>query len=70
MSKEELRIFLYVSLISADNDSLSEDVKQEIMRRQKKEPGNWCYILEPIEDEELRDRYIELLSGDEEDFGG
>ena len=61
MTKEELRNFMYVSLISADNESLSEEEKQEIITRYKSNPNNWEYILEPIKDEKLRQRSIELL---------
>lgn len=54
MTKEELRNFMYVSLISADNESLSEEEKQEIITRRRSNPNDWEYILEPIKDEKLR----------------
>lgn len=49
----QLKNLVYVSIISADNDEfgLSEDDKQEIMKRHK-ESDNWGYILEPIKNEE------------------
>lgn len=61
MTKEELRNFMYVSLISADNESLSEEEKQEIITRRRSNPNDWEYILEPIKDEKLRQNSIELL---------
>lgn len=59
----ELKNFLYVSIISADNDEygLSEDDKQEIMRRYK-ESKNWEYILEPIKDEKQREMLIRIFN--------
>lgn len=59
----ELKNFLYVSIISADNDEygLSEDDKQEIMRRYK-ESKNWEYILEPIEDNKQRETLIRIFN--------
>ena len=61
MTKEELRNFMYVNLISADNESLSEKEKQEIIARRRSNPSDWEYILEPIKDEKLRQSSIELL---------
>lgn len=62
----QLKNLLYVSIISADNDEfgLSEDDKQEIMKRYK-ESDNWGYILEPIKNEEQRKLLIDLF--DEKD---
>lgn len=62
----QLKNLLYVSIISADNDEfgLSEDDKQEIMKRYK-ESDNWGYILEPIKNEEQRKLLIDIL--DEKD---
>lgn len=58
-----LRNFLYVSIISADNDRYTEEQKQEIIRRHKefegKEP-NWGYILEPIDN---MGKLLELFEG-------
>ena len=64
MSNKELKVFLYTSIISADNDELSEEVKQEILSRSEDlnfDTANWKYILEPIEDEVYRNKMIELL---------
>lgn len=66
-SKEMLRNFLYVSIISADNDELPEDTKQEIITRygEHKDNKNWNYILQPMLKagipEEKVDRYIKLF---------
>lgn len=57
MTNEELRNFLYVSLISADNDELTEEVKQELIQRHKERPYDWKYILQPIES----DKVVELF---------
>lgn len=64
MSNKELKVFLYTSIISADNDELSEEVKQEILHRSEDlnfDTADWKYILEPIEDEVYRNKMIELL---------
>ncbi len=64
MSNKELKIFLFTSIISADNDELSEEVKQEILSRSEDlnfDTADWKYILEPIEDEVYRNKMIELL---------
>ena len=64
MSNKELKIFLFTSIISADNDELSEEVKQEILHRSGDlnfDTADWKYILEPIEDEVYRNKMIELL---------
>jgi len=65
---DELRNLVFVSVISADNDEfgLSEDDKQEIMRRSKLDMG-WDYVFEPIEDEKKRRMLIELFSESELD---
>ena len=58
----ELKNLVYVSIISADNDEfgLSEDDKQEIMARYKM-GSTWEYTIEPIKDEKVRKRLIELF---------
>lgn len=62
----QLKNLVYVSIISADNDEfgLSEDDKQEIMKRYK-ESNDWGYILEPIKNEEQRKLLIDIF--DEKD---
>jgi len=60
MEAQELKNLIFASIISAENDSLTEEVKQEIISRFNEERGknkewkeyNWEYILEPLEDEE------------------
>lgn len=52
MEREELRSYLFASIISAENDNYTEDVKQEVIRRYDIEKNNehkdWQFILEPI----------------------
>lgn len=59
---EELRNYVYVSIISADNDEfgLSEEDKQEIIQRRKL-GSTWEYTLEPIKDEKARKRLIDFF---------
>lgn len=62
----ELKNFVYVSIISADNDEfgLTEDEKQEIMHRYDMEMG-WDSILEPIKDEKQRNMLIDFFNREE-----
>ena len=60
MTDKQLRIFAFASIISADNDMYSEEVKQEIMRRHR-ESNDWAYILDPIEDVEHKDKLIKFF---------
>lgn len=59
----DLQCFVFASIISADNDefNLSEDDKQEILKRHNEDSDNWVYILEPIKDEERRETLIRFL---------
>lgn len=59
---EELRNYIYTSIISADNDefNLSEDDKQEIIQRRRM-GSTWEYILEPIKDEKQRKMLIDFF---------
>jgi hypothetical protein len=63
MDKEGLKRFLFVSIISADNDEfgLSEEDKQEIIQRHKL-GSTWEYTLEPIKDEKIRKRLIDFFN--------
>lgn len=64
MEKDELKRFVYVSIISADNDEFTEEVKQEILHRfdeNKDINQDWEYVLEPIEDVDKRNRLTSLL---------
>lgn len=57
-----LKNLVFVSIISADNDEYTEDVKQEILQRHNKykyQEEDWDYILEPLGDESYR--YLEIL---------
>ena len=55
MEKEELKYFIYASIISADNDEFTEDQKQEVIRRYGLEEEvpfddkDWEFILEPVD---------------------
>lgn len=66
-AKEELRNYIYASIISADNDEfgLSEDDKQEIIQRRRL-GSTWDYILEPIKDEKARKSLIEFFEDNDE----
>ena len=64
LNTNQLRNFLYVSIISADNDDLTEEEKQAIIQRT--DPKNldntdWDYALEPIKDIGKRDKYIKVM---------
>lgn len=64
LNTSQLRNFLYVSIISADNDDLTEEEKQAIIQRtdpKNLENTDWDYALEPIKDNNLREKYIKLL---------
>ena len=54
-----IKNLIYVSIISADNDNYTEDVKQEIIRRYKIDHNNWSYILEPLGEDKYK--YIGIL---------
>lgn len=65
MSDQSLKYFVFVSIISADNDEFTEEVKQEILSRynpdEKWEDHDWRHILEPIVDEEKIDKLVSIL---------
>lgn len=63
MNEKELKIFVFVSIISADNDNHTEDEKQAVLTRynETKDNPNWKYILEPIKDKNYREKYIKIL---------
>lgn len=60
---DELRNYVYVSIISADNDEfgLSEEDKQEIMARHQL-GSTWEYTLEPIKDKKIRKNLIDFFN--------
>lgn len=66
-----LKSMLFASLISADNDEYTEEVKQEVLRRHKElSEGkdilsanlDWKYILEPIG--EKADKYRRVMEAE------
>lgn len=61
---DEVRHIVFATLISVDYEGISEDEKQEIIDRYQEENTesfNWKYVLEPIKDALLREKFIELL---------
>lgn len=62
LTGNELKDYIYVCIISADNDefNLTEDDKQEIMRRRELS-DDWGFILEPIQDEKQRDLLVSFF---------
>ncbi len=53
MGADEIKYYIFGSIISADNDEFTEDQKQEVMRRfelekEQKDP-DWEFILEPVD---------------------
>ena len=63
----ELQNYIYVSIISADNDEfgLSEDDKQEIIYRHKL-GSSWDYTLEPIKDKKRRQLLVDFFNCEED----
>lgn len=65
MDEKALKYFLFASIISADNDSYTEDVKQDIIQRYDKykdcdfDSVDWKYVLEPLGED--ADKYIKLM---------
>lgn len=68
---KQLMYIAFASIISADNYQLDEDTKQAIMAKYEAETKDeqsvldWDKILDPIKDDELRNKYIELLKATE-----
>ena len=52
MELEELKNYLYVSIISAENEEYTEDQKQEVISRYEltKDDPDWQFILEPVDE--------------------
>lgn len=65
MDKEELKCFVLGSLISADSDEITEEEKQGIMARMNGDSldQDWVYVLQPIKDEEKREKLIRFFGG-------
>lgn len=68
-----LEIIIFAALISADSPILTEDEKQAVMNKFAEETGgftpgfpikgtiSWNKILQPIIDEDKREKYIKLM---------
>ena len=69
MTSNGFKYFAFASIISAENDSLTEDVKQDIMSRYSKQRSenkawndyDWEYILDPMGDKEKIQRLVKIL---------
>lgn len=52
MEQEEMKNFIFASIISADNDEFTEETKQEVMYRYELEKIgdkiDWEFVLEPL----------------------
>lgn len=65
MDKEGLKYFLFASIISADNDSYTEEAKQDIISRYDKykecklNDVDWEYVLEPLGED--AEKYVKLM---------
>lgn len=57
---ELLKNFIYISIISADNDEYTEETKQEIIRRyHEADVNDWSYILDPLGEDKYK--YMKIL---------
>jgi hypothetical protein len=65
MDKEEMKCFVLGSVISADNDEFTEEEKQGVIARMKDFglDQDWVYVLQPIKDEEKREKLIRFFGG-------
>lgn len=69
MTSDGFKYFVLASIISAENDSLTEEVKQDIISRYDKHRHDskdwngldWEYILDPIGDKEKIQRLVKIL---------
>ena len=66
LDREQLKNFLFVSIISADNDEFDEDTKQAIIQRydKSKKDQDWEYVLEPIKDASIRSSLIHIFNNE------
>lgn len=60
-TNRDLIHLIFISTISADNSSITEEEKQEVIRRYKDNPDNCGYIFEAIKDKKLVDSLVELM---------
>lgn len=57
---ELLKNFIYISIISADNDEYTEETKQEVIRRyHEADVNDWSYILDPLGEDKYK--YMKIL---------
>lgn len=53
-AKNDVKVLVLASIISADNDKYTEEQKQEVITRfneaRKTNKYDWNYILEPVDD--------------------
>lgn len=69
MTSNGFKYLVFASIISAENESLTEEVKQDIISRYDKyrqdsedwNSYNWEYILDPIGDKEKIQRFVKVL---------
>ena len=61
MNNTQLINLIIASVISADNNDISEEEKQEIMKRQSEHTKEWTYIFEAIKDKRKADKLVELM---------
>ena len=61
MNNTQLINLIIASVISADNNDISEEEKQEVMNRYSKHPKEWTYIFEAIKDNCKSDKLVELM---------
>lgn len=61
MNNTQLINLIIASVISADNNDISEEEKQEIIKRHSKYPKEWTYIFEAIKDKDKSDKLVELM---------
>lgn len=60
-----MKCFVLGSVISADNDEFTEEEKQGVIARMKDFglDQDWVYVLQPIKDEEKREKLIRFFGG-------
>lgn len=65
MSLEEVKMLVYVSIISADNIDYTEEQKQDVISRFDRNSDinsqDWEYILEPIKTDRYYEKFLEIL---------
>ena len=65
MDKEGLKYFIFASIISADNESYTEETKQDIIHRYDKykecefDDVDWEYVLKPLGED--AEKYVKLM---------